>query len=194
MDILVFFFQNCLKICKKITFLTQIFQFFQSWQYDTIVLIFLNLYIPYLVLMQLSLPLQRTAQNLCLSHWIPWRSPWSVLLLLHYLRNVKGNRDKTCYLNNVYNNIIVFCLCVICFQICNPLQQNQEQVLFFINWVIGFIRKNRTFSDDLTPKSWLYSICLQKFNVRKGWLKFTFYTDINAGKSWECIIWWTKQW
>ena len=38
-----------------------------------------------------------------------------------------------------------------------------------------------------------HSICLQKFNVRKWWLQFTFYIDINAEKSWECIIWCTKQ-
>ena len=29
------------------------------------------------------------------------------------------------------------------FYICDPLQQNQEQVLFFINLVIGFIRRYR---------------------------------------------------
>ena len=33
---------------------------------------------------------------------------------------------------------------------------------------------------------------LQKFNVRKWLLKFTFYIDINVEKSWKCMIWSTK--
>ena len=91
--------------------------------------------------------------------------------------------------------------------ICDPLQQNQEQVLFLINWVIGFIRKYRLLaiiwhknhdsiyhiSGDMTFCDPNHSIILQKFNVRKWWLKFTFYIDINAEKSWEFIIWCTKQ-
>ena len=39
--------------------------------------------------------------------------------------------------------------------ICDTLPQNQEQVLFYINWVIGSIRRAR-----LSASSWLLKSCL----------------------------------
>ena len=78
---------------------------------------------------------------------------------------------------------------------CDPLPQNQEQVLFYINWVIGFIRRARLSSlflsyiwrcDHLWSKPFNFP---QKYIVRKWQSKFTFYIDIiNRNKSWKCMI------
>ena len=79
--------------------------------------------------------------------------------------------------------------------ICDPLPQNQEQVLFYINWVIGVIIKGTlsalSFDTKITYLSIIYlqiwppviqtiQFFLQKFIVRKWRSKFTFYININA--------------
>ena len=80
---------------------------------------------------------------------------------------------------------------------CDPLPQNQEQVLFDINWVIGFIRRARRsaliwyqnhfcfhhISGDMTICDPNHSNFLQKCIVRKWQSKFTFYININGKKT-----------